>query len=369
MKEFFYLDPFVSSVNENEISVNSLYENEYHSISITDLLEIPDYLSMKNNNRKFQDMFEQKIDFLPTGNMLNMESLRKFSILIYQSNVLDLEMTLWNSYMKSGIGHLETNESNLKVWPSKIKSMIQFARCPTTISDREQIQVNENDYLIFVRDHLRKLGEKQQQIKEELLEKKTYWSTLTTSIENILETFIQENISILRLQYDEKIKLLHFDYREYILNHKFQEQHPTKQQIELSQSLFNHQHGYETTKQELNWIQCQIQRHKLLDVLSNIQLSLSTAIRSLNDMDLRHHLMNRHQHIIQQYRQEMIKIIVDTMQAKLNEFRKLFENQVALMRESLQSNQIMLDLIEKHLLLISKKIQSIYEYKDAIRAM
>ena len=113
-----------------------------------------------------------------------------------------------------------------------------------------------------------------------------------------------------------------------------------------------------------------------MSVLSNIQLSLSSSIQSLSDANFRHYLSDRYQQIIQNYRQEMIKIIVDTMEHRLHEFQKLFEDELAVMwllQRSLsvhaRLNEVMLDSIEKHLVLIGEKIQCIYEYKNTMRAL
>ncbi|CAF1581224.1 unnamed protein product, partial [Adineta steineri] len=118
-------------------------DNKSISYHINNILQIPDYLSMKNK-KIFEDMFHEKI--YNSKRSINMEELRLITILMHQLNVLNLDKSLWNHYLKSGTASLlQIKETNFKVWPLKIKTMIQYAQCPTTINnDSNQILVNDN---------------------------------------------------------------------------------------------------------------------------------------------------------------------------------------------------------------------------------
>ncbi|CAF3864992.1 unnamed protein product, partial [Adineta steineri] len=254
---------------------------------------------MKNNDYKFQDMIEQKL--FPSTNIINMEILQMITILIYQSHILDLETCLWKTCLIIAIDDLEESESNYKVWPLRIRTMIQYGRCQTTISNPHDIQFTDENHLDFIREHFENLNERQQQINKELMKYKTNIVGFTDNLEQILQTFVEENIQFVRLQYYHAIKLIKFDYREQLLDYKFQKQNPTSQQMN---------------------------NNKLLQILSNIQHSLSFKIQSLTDTDLLNPLSNHYQQNIQKYRQEISKIIIDTLQAELNEFQALFENEI-----------------------------------------
>ena len=174
-------------------------------------------------------MIQEKID--RSTSSIQIEALGQITILMYQLNMIDLEKSLWTIYFKSGIGIFKPNESTVKVWPTCVKSMIQSSKSITTISDINQLEMNDNICSEFVTEHLSDLNEKQQQIQKELSQKKKQFHGYTNRIEEILETFIQQHLQSLRLQYGYKIKLVELHYSEFVLEHEFLQQNPTEQQV------------------------------------------------------------------------------------------------------------------------------------------
>lgn len=168
-----------------------------------------------------------------SASSINIDVLGQITILLHQLNMIDLEKSLWTIYSKSGTaaGILNPKESTLKIWPTCVKSMIQSAQRLTTISDINQIVVNDNICLKFVTEHLRELNEKQQQIQQQLSEKKKQFYGYTDRIEQILRTFIQQHIQSLCLQYEYKIKLVELNYHESVLEHKFLQQNLNDKQV------------------------------------------------------------------------------------------------------------------------------------------
>jgi hypothetical protein len=174
-------------------------------------------------------MIQQKL-YHPTGS-INIVELRQIAILMHQLNVLDLEKSLWNTYLKAGTGILLSKESNLKVWPSSLKLMIQLDQRATTMSDVNQIKVDDDRCLKYVNDHRRELDKTQQQCQEQFNLKKKQFYGFTITTENILQTFIKEQIQSLRLKYECSIQLVEFDYREQVLEHALLQQNPNEQQV------------------------------------------------------------------------------------------------------------------------------------------
>jgi len=174
-------------------------------------------------------MVQQKINY--SYNLIYLKQLRSIAILMYQLHALDLEKSLWNHYLKSGTGTLKSNESNLKVWPKDVQTMIQLVLSSRTSSDLDQFHLNNKYCYRFVHEHLRKFDEKQQQLKEQLIIKKKQFYGYTNTIENSLETFIQKNSKALRFEYEYAMKIMEFDYRERVLDHAFEQQNPTPQQV------------------------------------------------------------------------------------------------------------------------------------------
>ena len=157
-------------------------------------------------------MAQEKI--YPTRSCVNIEALGQITILLHQLNIIDLEKSLWTIYHKSGTAKIL--ESNLKLWPTAVKSMVQSSDCITTI--------NDDICLKFVNEHLSELNSKQQEIQQQLVQKKKLFYGYTNTVEEILQAFIEQHLQSLRLQYDYKIKFVELIYREHVFDEKFLQQ-------------------------------------------------------------------------------------------------------------------------------------------------
>jgi len=104
--------------------------------------------------------------------------------------------------------------------------------------------------------------------------------------------------------------------------------------------------------------------------LQIVELSLPSSLQPLIDIDLHQRLSHDHRQITQQYKQEIIAILIDTIETKLHESQLLFHNDITKIWQNQcispidqQFNETMLDLIQHHLLIITEKIQYTYHYK------
>jgi len=118
------------------------------------------------------------------------------------------------------------------------------------------------------------------------------------------------------------------------------------------------------TKQEVKWMKQQIKENQLPKVLHSLETSLPSSIQLLTDTDIRQELLNRHQRAAQQYKTEMTTILLDTVDAKLYESRKLFDDEMEKLWHDQRTlspnqrfNQTTIDLIEDHLFLFTEKVQ------------
>jgi len=117
------------------------------------------------------------------------------------------------------------------------------------------------------------------------------------------------------------------------------------------------------------WIKQNIDQNKTLpQILRSVELSLPSSLQPLIEMDF-----HPHRQITQPYKQEMITILKDTIETKLyksqlllnHEITKICQNQSILPLDQ-QFNHTMTDLLQRHLILITEKIQYMYHYKDTI---
>jgi hypothetical protein len=107
----------------------------------------------------------------------------------------------------------------------------------------------------------------------------------------------------------------------------------------------------------------QIKENQLPKVLDSLQISLPSSIQSLTDMDVRQQLLSRHERITQQYKTEMTTILFDTVDGKLHESRKLFDDEMeklwqdqCTLSSNERFNQTTIHLIEDYLFLLTEKV-------------
>jgi hypothetical protein len=175
-------------------------------------------------------LIQEKINH--SADSIYIEKLRSIAILMYRVLSLDLEKSLWNHYLKSGTGILISNESNLKVWPQDVQLMIiELVSSSRTNNNLDKIQLNDKYCYRFVYEHLREFNEKQQQLKRQLIIKKKQFYGYRNTIEDHLQTFIKKYSKALRLEYKYEMKIIEFDYRARMLDHAFQQQNPTPEQV------------------------------------------------------------------------------------------------------------------------------------------
>jgi hypothetical protein len=143
--------------------------------------------------------------------------------------------------------------------------------------------------------------------------------------------------------------------------------------MELTQHLFSQKYQHEELEQEVTWIKQSINHNKKLPViLRSVELALPSSLQPLMDMDLHEEFSRDHPQMTQKSKQEMIIILINTIDTKLhrsrlllhNKLRKICQNQRVLPIDQ-QFNETMVDLIQRHLLTITEKMQYVYQFRKA----
>jgi len=90
-------------------------------------------------------------------------------------------------------------------------------------------------------------------------------------------------------------------------------------------------------------------------------------------MNLTQHLSHDQRQIKHQHKQKTVLILLDTIETKLHESQMLFNDQITklwhhqcVLEIDQKLNQTMIDLIERHLLIITDKIQCMYHFRKNI---
>jgi hypothetical protein len=116
--------------------------------------------------------------------------------------------------------------------------LTQLVSSARTNNDQDQIQLNDKHCYRFLHEHLRKLNEKQHQLKQQLTITKKQFYAYTNAKEDILQTFIRNQSKALRLEYKHDMKKIEFDYRQRVLDHTFEQKNASRQKVINTSSSF-----------------------------------------------------------------------------------------------------------------------------------
>ncbi|CAF4346625.1 unnamed protein product, partial [Adineta steineri] len=169
--------------------------------------KIPDYL-MKRNKVFKQLIYETLTTMSISTSTNNMEDLRKIAISIYKIMVIQTYQLLWAAYLKSGMRQLiipsktqRAYSTMLPIWPKEIKLLLQADK-----------HVNENEtYFNFINAQLHELDDQLKQNQMKLNIKANHFQGYTLSIQNIIETYIEQHLHCLRMEIEHKIELIQYD--------------------------------------------------------------------------------------------------------------------------------------------------------------
>jgi len=205
--------------------------------------KIPNYLLI--NHPDFQQLIQSMLS--TTANTMNMKDLQEIALLIRQVIMIDLQQSLWNSYLQSGTGelgkkhrlsttHHHHHHHELFVWPMEMKSIMMKEK--ETKSDDEMIPININQIdhdtcLNYVYRTLRQFVDRKIQYETQLDEKKYYFKNFFTSeMEDAIRQFIeQQEMVFIRLEFESKIAIVKYDYHDRLLELEYHQLKPNQYQV------------------------------------------------------------------------------------------------------------------------------------------
>ena len=194
----------------------------------TEFETIPSYLTKRNES--FQQLMRHAQSVMITTAAVNLEELRKISILIYKIMIIQTYHLLWTTYLKSGRGQLfvpADGTTTIPIWPKELQAF--FVQHSTTN------QTNENDmYLTCVNSQLSELDRQLKQSKNELNTKANNLHGYTLTVQKSIEAYIEQYLRPFRTGIEHRVELIHYDYSIRTLKLEFLRHHPTAHQVGLS---------------------------------------------------------------------------------------------------------------------------------------
>ncbi|CAF4531987.1 unnamed protein product [Rotaria socialis] len=224
------------------LSTTATYEKHPIKIlkEIRDQLEIiPNYLIKQNIS--FKKSMHQVLSSMITAattensnkNVNSIDELRKIAILLYKIMVIQTYQYLWETYFKSGTGQLmipsETKQklfysTTLSIWPKEIKTI--------ALSNKKD-KTNENEICLkFTNGHLYALKNQLKEYQQELNIKANNYPGYTLSIQEIIKTYIEENLNAsLYKKIQHQVALIHYDYHIRALKLEYLRHKPNEYQV------------------------------------------------------------------------------------------------------------------------------------------
>ena len=190
---------------------------------------VPDYLTKKN------PAFGKKMSSL-LPSTISLEELRDIAFLMHTIMSIEIVQSLWLVYQKSGMGQLQstpllpTSQMDRKIWPLKVQSLMKQQSHLQDINE-------EIGCLTIVNDCLQKLDDQSGQYRRELSAKTSRLRGYSRSLECTIEKFIKQNLQCLRIETDQQMALVQYDYTDQILKRAYLSQNPTDEQVSLLKSF------------------------------------------------------------------------------------------------------------------------------------
>ncbi|CAF3316995.1 unnamed protein product [Rotaria socialis] len=205
----------------SQLSTSATHEK--HSIrimkEIRDQLEIiPNYLTKQNIS--FKELMHRVLSSIiaaekSNNNDNNMNELRKIAILLYKIMVIQTYQYLWKTYFKSG--KINENEICLKFVNEQLNELQRHLK-----SYEQELNIHANDYQGY-----------------------------TLSIQEIIKTYIEQNLnSSLHKKIEHQVELIYYDYHIRALKLEYFQLQPNQYKKQLMKQICQSKYEQETSEQE-----------------------------------------------------------------------------------------------------------------------
>ncbi|CAF1317143.1 unnamed protein product [Adineta steineri] len=321
------------------------------------------YDSLLINNKLFDQMIK-KINMNISSS--DIDRIRQIAFFLHKINHLNLLHKLWSVYLQYGTGQINFDinddddvqeidnimiDVNRRYWPQEVVSEMVTQ---TNITEEQLVQQHLHDYEKSMNDYQIKMND----IKSHL----NCWSL---EMEQAIQTFVcQYSTTSLQMKYDAKIFLLKYQYKDEILQRKYQQLQPTDYQKQIAKQLYALEINLETAKSRLIQFQKRVIYNKPPIYYDCLQISLPSTINTISNLDVRQQLLNRYINLIQQTKTDLMTIDLVGKQALIYEYQTRFDQIKKTMKENndqhIQDKEMtssLISLIHQRSLNMKKKIQ------------
>ncbi|CAF2935453.1 unnamed protein product [Rotaria sp. Silwood2] len=266
---------------------------------------VPDYLA------KGSQSFEKIINQI--SSMEKIEELRQIGILIYQFSMIHLQKSLWIAYWKAEMGQLKSSNQmkndndhiGPQLWPLEVQSEIKMSTSNDTCR-------------VFVTRYFSELDVQMKHYENELSNKKNQFSDYIQTI----ETFVQENLTPIRLYYEYQIAVVEYNYYDRVLELEYLQHNPAHCQKQIVKQLCHAKYQEEITREEFNFFKEQISNQKPSP--SSELPPQETFFNTIGNQEVRQKLHDQYRSVAEQAKYDMMQLYLSSTEAQMNRYRKQF---------------------------------------------
>ncbi|CAF4063435.1 unnamed protein product, partial [Rotaria sordida] len=155
-----------------------------------------------------------------------------------------------------------------------------------------------------------------------------------------------------------------------LIPNKYYQQNPNEYQKQIFENLTQAKYEKETAKFDVAILKQRIVYTHLPTSFHTLQIPVPISLDTITDTMTRQHLKDRCEKILQRTKSEMMMIYITTAEAKMNEYEKRFDTDLAKMKENQSSDssykrltQTMLNIMERRFQNINERLTCLYKLK------
>jgi hypothetical protein len=343
---------------------------------------MPTYLASTNPT------FEQKMNSFIQKSLssINLEQLRHIAFIVYKLTEIELNLLLWSTYLRSGTGQINGNEShatatpmtttttalashrNVHLWPDEVKTtMITNKHTTRTMND-----IDHDSCLAYVHEILRQLREKSLHHQSQLQEtKQALKHCFTLEMEDAVKQYVEHYCMILgRAHVNSKIAIVTYDYQDRLLELEFQEQTPYEYQLDLFSRLTLFHYEKEKAKCDLSILKHRLLYNHLPKSFNCLQLPLPISIDTITNETLRQRFTERCEKIFQRTKSDMMLVYIGIAEVNYRERAMKFDTELASVNDQQRTGPAhkkltgtMMDLLHRRLRNTNHRLTDLYKLK------
>ena len=168
---------------------------------------------------------------------LNPVVLEKLTVLKYRMSIIDFHKQLWNAYLKSGTGQMETIDPSrqndakaaLHYWPPVISP---FMRTKTAIQKTSNYNLDHERRIDLVKRYLAQLDDRTNHYRVQFDAIKNDIASSSGTLLHEIEHFVhKETLSTVKIYFEAVMSLMKYDYVDRLLQLQYGQQKPNEQKV------------------------------------------------------------------------------------------------------------------------------------------